>query len=85
MNMSLKQSSLQAYPITEQTYQGVPNGMVYDRDKLYNFLLKTLETTDITIEFDNGSVVLTGIPEGYDFVLPGSIGTITTTGKVMIS
>ena len=83
--MSMKQSSYQAFPITENTYQGTPTDLVYDRDVYPNFLLKTLGDTDITITFDGGSVVLTGIPAGYDFVLPGSIGTITSTGPVLIS
>ena len=83
--MSLKQSSYQAFPITEHTYQGTPSDMVYDREYFPHFLLKTLADTDIIIQHPGGTVVLNGIPAGYDFVLPGSIGTISTTGTVLIS
>ena len=80
-----KQSSYQAFPLHANTYQGVASGMSYDREKFPNYLLKTLEDTDITIDYAGGSLVVTSIPAGNDFVLPGNIGTITTTGKVLIS
>ena len=80
-----KQSSYQAFPLHANTYQGVASGLIFDESMFPNYLLKTLEDTDITIDYAGGQLVLTGIGAGNDFVLPGNIGTITTTGKVLIS
>ena len=81
----MKQSPYQAFPLHNNTYQGIPNGMNYDRDIFYNMLLKTLEVTDISYDYAGGSVSLTAIPANVDFVLPASIGNLTTTGTVLIS
>ncbi len=78
------QSPYQAFPLHRYTFQGVASAETLDGRP--NYLLHTIEITDITIVFfDTTSITFSGVAAGVDVVLPADTDTVTTTGSVWIS
>ena len=77
-------SPYQAFPIHDFTFQGVATDVqVAEGNK--QGIVHCLADTDITLTTQGGSIVVTGLKAGFDFVVAGNVELITTTGEVLIS
>ncbi len=73
--------TIQAFPVTERTYVGTPNG--YSSG---GHVLHVVSATTITFDFGTrGIVVLDNLTPGQDFALDPDIQSITADGVCWIS
>ena len=75
-------SPYQAFPIHDFTYQGVATDVQLENR---HGIVHCLADTDITLTTQSGSIVVTGLTAGFDFVVAGNVELVTTTGEVLIS
>ncbi len=71
---------IQAFPISERTYVGVPSGYTAGGSVLH-----VVEDGDITFDFGTRGMVTLSAIAGQDFALDDDIQSITATGMCWIS
>jgi hypothetical protein len=77
-------SPYQAFPIHDYTYQGVATDVQIKTGNRHG-IVHCMADTDITLTTATGSIVITGLTAGMDFVCAGNANLITSTGEILLS
>ena len=78
------QSPYQAFPIHDYTFQGVAADAQISEGNRHG-IVHCLADTDITLTTPTGTIAITGLTAGFDFVCTGNAELITSTGEILLS
>jgi len=77
-------SPYQAFPIHDFTFQGIATDVQIAEGNRHG-IVHCMGDTDITLTTATGSIAITGLLAGMDFVCTGNADLITSTGEVLVS